>query len=225
MRQRFFITSTGTGIGKTFITAALIRQARGLGKSVAAYKPIISGYDPIHPSESDTGVLLQSLGETITQATIDRMSPWRFSTALAPSMAAQTEKVDLDFESVVAHGRRAIEEKDEIVFIEGVGGVMVPVDARHTVLDWIEKLGIQAILVTGSYLGTLSHTLTALSVLEQRKVPIFAIIVNESDDSPVPLSATLGELSRWTRLPLVPVKRRPPGDEDGEIAELRPLLG
>jgi len=224
MRQRFFITSTGTGVGKTFITAALVRQARALGKSVAAYKPVISGYDPVHPDESDTAVLLQSLGKPASPENIDRISPWRFATPLAPSMAARTEKVALDFEALVAHGRKAAEGPEEIMLIEGIGGAMVPLDERHTVLDWIEALEMQAILVAGSYLGTLSHTFTALAVLQQRQIPIFAIIVNESDDSPVPLSATVGELSRWTRLPLVPVARRKAEETDGDIPELRALF-
>ncbi len=224
MRQRFFVTSTGTGIGKTFITAALARQAKGLGKSVMAYKPIISGYDPVHPEESDTGFLLQSLEIDTTPENIDRISPWRFSTPLAPSMAARTEKIELDYDAVLAHGRKALEGPEDIVIIEGVGGVMVPVDDKHTVLDWIEALGTQAILVTGSYLGTISHTLTALATLQQRAVPVFAVIVNESEENPVPLSVTVSELSRWTRLPLIPVKRRPLDERDGAVDELRALI-
>ena len=145
-----------------------------------------------------------------------------FFDAARPLHGRADGKIELDFESVVAHGRCAIDGKEDIVFIEGVGGVMVPVDATHTVLDWIEALGIQVILVTGSYLGSLSHTLTALGVLEQRKIPVFAVIVNESEESAVPLSATVGELSRWTRLPLVPVA--PPGRKEDDIPELRPLL-
>jgi dethiobiotin synthetase len=224
MRQRFFITSTGTGIGKTFITAALARQARMLGKSVAAYKPIISGFDPGHPEESDTAILLDSLSEPVSPENIQRISPWRFSMPLAPSMAARTEKVGLDFDALIAHGKQAIEGGEEIVLIEGVGGVMVPIDEQHTVLDWIEALGIQAILVTGSYLGTLSHTLTALAVLRARNIPVFAVIVDESEESPVPFSAIVGELSRWTRLPLVPVARRKKTDRENNMSELRALF-
>jgi dethiobiotin synthetase len=222
MSQRLFITSTGTGIGKTFITAALARQARALGKSVAAYKPVISGFDPAKPEESDTGVLLHSLGLSLTPENIARISPWRFVMPLAASMAARLENRKLDFDELVAQGQKAMNGSEDTVLIEGVGGVMVPLDERHTVIDWIEVLEIQVMLVVGSYLGTISHTLTALSVLEQRAIPVFAVIVNESETGDVSLQATVEELSNWTRLPLIVVKRREDIGED--ITDLRGLF-
>jgi dethiobiotin synthetase len=221
MRQRFFITSTGTGIGKSFITAALVRQAKALGKNVAAYKPIISGFDPLQPEESDTGLLLASLGKPLTPKNIATISPWRFAAPLAPSMAARMEKRAIAFDELINHGKKTIQGEEDFVFIEGVGGVMAPIDEKHTVLDWIEALEIQAVLVVGSYLGTLSHTLTALNVLAQRQIPAFAIIVNETCESSVSLAATCEELAHWTRLPLVPVKRQKAGEA---ISELRALL-
>jgi dethiobiotin synthetase len=224
MNQRLFITSTGTGIGKTFITAALVRQARTLAKSVAAYKPVISGFDLSRAEESDTGILLRALDLPPTSENIARISKWRFKEPFAPSMAARLENRVLDFKELIAHGRKAMESTENIVLIEGVGGVMAPLTDKHAVLDWIEALGIEAVLVTGSYLGSLSHTLTALAVLMQRKIPIFAIIVNESDQSTVSLSATVEELSSRTRLPIIPVARRNSDDAGNEISELRGLL-
>lgn len=223
MRQRFFVTSTGTGIGKSFITAALVRQARALGRSVAAYKPLISGFDPADAANSDMGLLLRSLDLPLTPDNIERISPWRFKAPLAPSMAAQLEGRSVDFASLVQHGRSAAAGNEDIILIEGVGGVMVPLDNRHTVLDWIEALEIQVLLVVGSYLGMISHTLTALSVLQQRQIPVYAVIVNESENAAVALRDTVDEISRWTRLPIVPVARRGASDQD-EIKELRGLF-
>ena len=224
MRQLFFITSTGTGIGKTFITAGLVRQAKALGRSVAAYKPVISGFDPAHPEESDSGILLESLGLDATPENIARLSPWRFSTPLAPSMAARTEKNPLDFKALVTHSRKVLKGPEDILMVEGAGGVMAPLDETHTMLDWIEETQIQAILVTGSYLGSISHTLTALAVLAQREIPVFAVIINESEESPVSLEAVNGELSHWTRLPLVSIKRRRKDQGNVAIEELRALF-
>jgi len=207
MTQRFFVTSTGTGVGKSFITAAMVRQAKAEGRSVAAYKPVISGFDPAHVGESDTGVLLHSLGWPATAENIDRLSPFRYAAALAPSMAARLENRPLDFHALVAHSQKALQGPEELVLIEGVGGVMVPLNDRRTVLDWIEALGIPTILVVGSYLGSISHTLTALSVLRQRHVPIHSIIVNESENASVTLGQTVDELKLWTDLPLVSFER------------------
>jgi len=225
MNQRFFVTSTGTGIGKSFITAALVRQAKALGKSVAAYKPVISGFDPADAANSDTGLLLQSQELPLMSDNSARVSPWQFSAPLAPSMAARLENRKIDFDELVNHSRKIIAMAEDIVLIEGVGGVMAPLDDRHTIVDWVEAVEIQAMLVVGSYLGTISHTLTALAVLQQRCIPIHSVIVNESEDISVPLQDIVEELGRWTRLPIVTVARRKAPDGWRDVKELRGVLG
>jgi dethiobiotin synthetase len=223
MNMRTFITSTGTSIGKSFMTAALARQARALGRSVTAYKPLISGFDPAHIEDSDTGLLLQSMDMPPTRENIERVSPWRFTAPLAPSMAAKLEQREVDFDELVSHSRSAIKGKEDIVLIEGVGGVMVPITDRHTVLDWIAALDIQAILVAGSYLGTISHTLTALTALKQKKISVQSIVVNESEGSTVSLPDTIEELRHWTELPIIGITRRSDSDYR-DVKELQSLL-
>ena len=66
LAHHYFVTSTGTGVGKTYVTAALIRQARAQGLTVAATKPLISGFDKSEIATSDTGVILAALGEAPT---------------------------------------------------------------------------------------------------------------------------------------------------------------
>lgn len=223
MRNRFFITSTGTGIGKSFITAALARQASALGLKTAAYKPVISGFDLARIDDSDTGLLLQSLGKPVTMENIEHMSPWRYAAPLAPSAAARQENRSVDFHALVIHSQKTLQEPEDVVLIEGVGGVMVPLNDRRTVLDWIEALGIPTLLVVGTYLGSISHALTALAVLRQRRIPIHAVIVNQSETSAMPMETTLDELRRWTEAPLLPVARRDDGDWR-DVHELRKLL-
>src|SRR5262249_4163678 len=125
-----FVTGTGTDVGKTFITAALIRHARATGGAVEAFKPVLSGFDPVAAATSDAGVLLAALGQPITNETIDRTSPWRFAAPLSPDLAAAREGRALDFGAVVDFSRRAAAGRG-LVLIEGVGGVMVPLDATH----------------------------------------------------------------------------------------------
>jgi dethiobiotin synthetase len=224
MNQRFFVTGTGTGIGKSFITAALVRQARALGRSVTAYKPVVTGWHPDKIDASDTGLLLRSMEMAANEETIQRLSPWRYEMAMAPSMAAAIELRSIDFDALALHSRGAVVAPDDVVLIEGVGGVMVPLGPNRTVLDWIDAVEIPALLVTGSYLGTLSHTFTALAVMKQRHIPLHAIIVNESEDSPLSLEETVDEIARWTSLPVVPVKRRASNDDWHDVKELRGLL-
>ena len=69
-----FITATGTDIGKTFVTAGLIRHLRALGRDVDALKPVMTGFDPAHPEASDAGVLLAALGRPIIAAADPRQA-------------------------------------------------------------------------------------------------------------------------------------------------------
>jgi len=192
----WFVTATGTDIGKTYVTAGLVRRARLAGKTVAALKPIASGFDMTRAEESDAGQLLEALGEPVTPESIARICPWRFSEPLSPDMAAARENRAIDFAALIAFCRAAI-EANATLFIEGVGGVMVPLDAKHTVLDWMAALGLPVVLVTGSYLGTLSHTLTAIDVCGRRGLKLAAVVVNESGQGAPPLTETVATLERF----------------------------
>lgn len=217
-----FVTSTGTGIGKTFLTVELTRALRDAGRKVQALKPIVSGFDPQHIAASDTGRLLEALGRSCTPDAVDAVSPWRFTAPVSPDLAAAREGSEIDCSAVVAYCRNVIEQTAKaggVTLIEGVGGVMVPLDNRHTVLDWIAALKVPALLVAGSYLGTLSHTLTAAGMLDVRGCTLAGIVVNESEHSPVPLEETASTLARF--VPAVPIVVLPRG---GGPEARKPLL-
>ena len=91
-----------------------------------------------------------------------------------------------------------ITHRNRLTLIEGVGGAMVPLNDTHTVRDWIAALGIPVILVTGSYLGSISHTLTAIEALRVTNIPIRALIISETADSTVPLAETLQTILPFT---------------------------
>src|SRR5262245_27719286 len=191
-----FVTSSGTGIGKTFVTLKLIAELKAAGRRVRALKPVASGFDAARPTDGDTGELLRALALEPTAANLDAVSPWRFAAPLSPDMAAARERRAIPFDALVAHCRAAA-RSGEVTLIEGVGGVMVPLDAEHTVLDWIAALGAPALLVVGSYLGTLSHSLTAATALRARGVTIAGVVVSESEEQPVPAPETAATLARF----------------------------
>jgi dethiobiotin synthetase len=218
-----FITGTGTDIGKTWLACALLRHWRAEGRSVAAFKPVLSGFDPAHAAISDAGALLAALGREASTVELDAIAPWRFAAALSPDMAATREGRRIDFEQLVGFTRRAANADSCPTLVEGVGGVMAPLDATHTVRDWIAASGLSCVLVAGSYLGSLSHTLTALEALRKVGAGVTAIAVNESPDSTVALDATLETLSRHaTGIPLVAIGRANP---QAGVARLAALAG
>jgi dethiobiotin synthetase len=149
-----------------------------------------------------------------SEAAIARISPWRFEAALSPDMAAAREGRRVPFDELVAFCHAHLSETGPMVFIEGVGGVLVPLDERHTVRDWIAALGLPVVLVAGSYLGTISHTLTALEALDRCGLDVAALVINESAESTVPLEETLATLMRFGHgVPLVSMRRHTAGPE------------
>jgi dethiobiotin synthetase len=195
----FFITATGTDVGKSYVAAGLIRHWRAAGRTVDALKPVASGFDPAAIDKNDTGLLLNALGKSILPAEIDRVSPWRFSAPLSPDMAAERENRRIDFDAVVKHSRDAIAAAKDLLLIEGIGGIMVPLTEKHTVLDWMAALGIPLVLVTGTYVGSLSHTLTCLDVLSRRGLNVKAVVVNNTPGSPVTFQNTIRTLCNFER--------------------------
>ncbi len=196
--RALFVTSTGTDIGKTFVTAGLIRALRGRGMRVTALKPVVSGFDSATAETSDTGVLLSALGRPRNEEEFSRISPWRFAAPLSPDMAARREGRNIDFDLLVNFSRKAVGEDGDALLIEGVGGIMVPLDKKHTVLDWMTALELPLVVVTGSYLGTISHTLSALDVLRRRGLFVAALVVNETPGSTIALDDTIETISRFT---------------------------
>jgi dethiobiotin synthetase len=222
----YFVTSTGTDIGKTFVTAGLIRYLRGAGQPIAALKPVVSGYDSSVVETSDPAVLLKALGRQVSADEIASIAPWRFRAPLAPDLAASRESRSIDFDVLIEFSRTAIKASTGILFIEGVGGIMVPLNGNRTVLDWMAALNIPLLLVVGGYLGAISHTLTALDVLAQRKLKIAAIVVSESERGTVELDDTVASITRFSNgVDVVGLPRLPGGiNEHPAFAQIAALL-
>ncbi len=221
-----FVTATGTDIGKTFVAAGLIRHWRAAGSAVTALKPVVTGFYPAEADGSDPGLLLAAQGKSATLAQIEAIAPWRFTAPVSPDMAARRENRTLDFDALVKFCRDAMAANTATLLIEGVGGVMVPLGERHTVLDWMAALEMPLVVVTGSYLGSISHTLTALDVLRQRGLVTKALVVNETAGSPVPVAHTIETLMHFAEgIPIVPLPRRPAGvTSHAAFAEIAKLL-
>jgi dethiobiotin synthetase len=204
----------------------LIRHWRAAGREVDALKPVVTGFDLDTAASSDPGVLLTALGRPVVVPEIERIAPWRFSEPLSPDIAAQRENRTLDFGSLLAFSCTAIASAKNTLLIEGIGGVMVPLDDKHTVVDWIRALNIPVMVVTGSYLGTLSHALTSIDCLQRREIAIKAIVVNETPGSTVPVADTIATLQRFSSpIQIVALPRLPSADANHPVfAEIAGLL-
>jgi len=212
----YFVTGTGTGIGKTYVTAGIVRAG-----AARAVKPILSGYNAQAAADSDAGILLAAMGKPVTEPNIAAISPWRFTAPLSPDMAAAREHREIDLAPVIAFCQTAIAAAPGLLLIEGVGGAMVPLNARYTVRDWIVALNIPVLLVAGTYLGTISHTLTTATALITAGVNIAAIVLSESLDAPASPRETAAAIGRF--LPM-PIRLIPRDFNDRSFRELAAFL-
>jgi dethiobiotin synthetase len=216
-----FVTATGTDIGKTFVMRGLIRHFRALHQDVEALKPVVTGFSEAEIAGSDTGLILEALGRPVVLSECQRISPWRFEPPFSPDLAARLEGGNVDYEAMVRFCAEALAHRGRTVLIEGIGGIMVPLDERHLVLDWMMTLKLPLVVVTGSYLGTISHTLAALDVLRHRGLRVAALVVSESADSSVPLAETtriIGHFAGGAPLIALPRQSADPAPIFAEIA-------
>ena len=210
-----FIAGAGTDVGKTFVARGLVRTLRERG-AVEALKPVVSGFDPADWAGSDPGLLLEALGRPLTLDALEAIAPWRYAAPLAPDLAARLEGQVVDFDAVVALCRARIAAAVEAMLVlEGVGGVMSPLSADRTGLDLMAALGVPAVLVGGGYLGAISHTLTALAVLQGRGIEVTAIVVSGGEASAPPLDETVASLARLAGV--TPIRALPRGEDPSAV--------
>jgi dethiobiotin synthase len=157
-----FVTGTDTGIGKTAVSAALAIRFRGAGY----WKPVQTGY----PEDDDTRDVVALAAPVIHRAGV------RLPRPLSPHLSARLAGQPIDFDSLVDLAPR--DPRPWIV--EGAGGVLVPLDDTHLIIDLIAALALPALIVARSTLGTINHTLLTVEALRARAIPIAgAVLVGE----------------------------------------------
>jgi dethiobiotin synthetase len=210
-----FVTGTGTDVGKTHILCAMLEAHRRAGGRARIMKPVISGFDPAQLNATDTIRLMRANGDELTGEGVQAVSPWRFKAPLSPDMAAFKEGRELMIDSVTHWCLDRIDRAMPTV-IEGAGGVMSPLATDGLNLDLIRELDARPILVAGAYLGAISHTLTALRVMDAR----CTVIVNDFNAQPVSAVDTARSIQRFAPRADVRVFS---GDADGLVDLLAPV--
>jgi dethiobiotin synthetase len=191
----FFVTGAGTDIGKTWVSAGLLRHWRLQGLEPDALKPVATGYDPARPQDSDGAALLAALGRPVDADHVEAIMPFRFRAPLSVDQAARREGAWLSARGVAVECSRTIAKTKGPLLIEGAGGVMSPLNEAETMLDLAAALGLPVVFVCGSYLGAVSHALTGLFALTARGLKAPLVLVNETPDSPVDLHETAGTVA------------------------------
>lgn len=170
-----FVTGTDTGVGKTLVTGALAMILKERGFRVGVMKPIQTGSSSDGSTGNDDISLLQAASGDRESAR--RISTYRLSPPLAPLAAARLERVVIDHTRLAAQFED-LSTRSDILLVEGIGGVMVPLAENYLVLDLIEMLGLPALVIGRAGLGGVNHALLTLEALERRRITTLGILFN-----------------------------------------------
>jgi dethiobiotin synthetase len=156
-----FITGTDTGAGKTRVAVALLQALARAGFRAVGMKPVAAGLEPSAGVNADVLALRDAAN---VSARLADCNPYAFAEPVAPHLAAAAAGVTITLSRIAAAGERLRAEADALI-VEGAGGALVPLDARHDMLDIAAALQLPVLLVVGMRLGCLNHALlTALAV-------------------------------------------------------------
>lgn len=159
-RRGLFITGTGTGVGKTFVSALIARQLVRDGRKVGVYKPAASGCEWRDGEliSDDAVALWRAAGEPGDFADV---CPQRFAAPLAPHLAARAEGRTIDAK-LLRDGLNYWTTRSEIVIVEGAGGLMSPMSDDDYVADLAWEFGYPLVVVAANELGVINATLQTL---------------------------------------------------------------
>ena len=170
MTRGIFITGTDTEIGKTAITAGLAFVLKQRGHSIGVMKPVSAG------SRTDATLLQQSAR---VSDTLNEINPIYFKNPLSPNVAAQMEAKAWDLDQIKTAYERLVKRYD-IILVEGVGGLLVPLLDNFSVADLIAQLDLPIVIVARAALGTINHTLLTIEAAKNRNIEILGVIYNTS---------------------------------------------
>jgi len=190
VKQGYFVTGTGTGVGKTFVTAALARRARALGKRVFAFKPIETGVTGMIGEDQQT--LVDAAGGWQIG---DLAGIYRFSLPAAPSVAAD-QKISFSRILETLHtGSTGV----DLTLVEGAGGWRVPISNDEDMSSLARLCGFPVIVVATASLGTINHSLLTIEAIERDGQSVAGLILSQlPSDSLAHVTSNIDQLRlRW----------------------------
>lgn len=196
--RRLFVTGTDTGVGKTFVTAALARRARQLGRKVFAFKPIETGCQRVDGRlvGSDQEIVCEAAGSWQTGAL---RGVYQLVQPMAPLVAAQAEGIQIDVEQIARAANSVLDV--DLLLVEGAGGWRVPITENDDMSALARSLEAKVVVVARAGLGTINHSLLTIEAVERDGLEIAGVV----------LSRRPAEDAEFARSNAEQIRRRWPG--------------
>jgi dethiobiotin synthase len=200
--MRYFLTGTGTDVGKTVVSTAIARALRLRGETIAAIKPVETGTGD---GPRDALALAEACGRP---ALPHAAGLYRALLPVAPFAATLAGEPPPPALEDLASAIRSAWAEATHALVEGAGGPLVPYDAGHDLIELASRLELPVLLVASDSLGVLSHTFTAVESIRARGLGLSAVILNRFAEDPSN-AHNLGILqARLAPLPVLPFEPR-----------------
>ena len=197
----FFITGTDTGVGKTFVTCALMVALQQRGLVVAPMKPIAAGTIDVNgiPMNEDVALTMEASGHRFP---LHAVNPYCFREAIAPHIAARHENVEVDL-SVIRIAHRELANRADVVLVEGAGGFLVPLSGSESMALIPSALQLPVVVVVGMRLGCINHALLTAEAIHSRGLTLAGWVANTLGETMNAYAENLSTLQRRMEAPLI----------------------
>lgn len=180
MTKKIFITGTGTDIGKTYVSALIVKKMREQGYSCGYYKPVLSGVVQKNGElvESDCNYVVNTA--SLPCSANDCVTYW-WEEAVSPHLASERAEQEIDIEKIKQDYNKKLKQF-EFLLIEGAGGITCPLklksEKKYLMKDLIKDLGLNIIIVADGGLGTINSVLLTTEYAKQNNLKVEGIILN-----------------------------------------------
>jgi dethiobiotin synthetase len=220
-----FVTGTDTGVGKTVVSAGLVRALRADRVRVAAMKPVASGgVETPHGWRNDDALaLIDALGGDAPDYA--RVNPIALREAIAPHLAAGAQQVEITLPPLVS-AFDALRARADFTLVEGVGGWCVPLSATLMQADLARAFALPVVLVVGVRLGAINHALLTARAILADGLALAGWIANHVDTTLPRADEAIDAIASRIAAPLIAqvTHGAPAHDFDAAVRELRRIL-
>jgi dethiobiotin synthetase len=216
-----FVTGTDTGVGKTYITAALTYALRKDGIDAIAMKPIATGSDVNKGIFKSLDAVILAKYSNVDSNEYELINPVFLAEEASPYMASKMLNTSIDIGKVL-NAYNELKKRHEFILVEGIGGIMVPISKGYYVADLIRDLGLPVLIVARAKLGTINHTMLTVMACKEYKLNILGIVINMIDYSNKVEANTPSIIEELSSVPIigcVPLISNISIDKIPEIAE------
>ena len=176
--KSLFVTGTDTDVGKTCVSASIVKNLRDMDIDVGVMKPFASGHKKNSSSlPQDVEILMKYSG---SQDPIDLVNPYFFEIPTSPYDAAKILVQKINLQKVIDAYNKLLSSHD-LVIVEGIGGLMTPITQNYFISNLISELDIDTIIVMGSKLGTVNHTLLTYEHCKQMHLKLKGFVINQTE--------------------------------------------